>query len=99
MILDTNVVSEMMKPKVDVRFALSMAKIDRRHQFVTSVTLADLRYGVALLPEGRRKRELAFALEGFIHEDVVTPILPFAEQDAAHYADIVAGRRALVERI
>jgi hypothetical protein len=49
-------------------------------------------YGVARLPEGRRKRELHVTVEGLLTEDFEDQILPFDAPAATHYAEIVASR-------
>jgi predicted nucleic acid-binding protein len=59
---------------------------------VTAVTAAELRYGVARLPDRRRKRELRIKVEGLLTEDFQEQILPFDAPGATHYAEIVAAR-------
>jgi predicted nucleic acid-binding protein len=95
MILDTNVVSELTKrnPNADVRdFVRS---VSRAEFFITSVTLAELLYGIALLPAGRRRNELQTVQETFFAVELGNPVLSFEDSDAPHYAEIVARRRAL----
>jgi predicted nucleic acid-binding protein len=58
----------------------------------TAVTAAELRYGVARLPEGHRKRELTVVIRGILTEDFNGRVLPFDERASVRYADIVAGR-------
>jgi predicted nucleic acid-binding protein len=59
---------------------------------VTAVTAAELRHGVARLPEGLRKRELFVKVDGLLAEDFRDQVLPFDELAAPHYAEIVAAR-------
>jgi toxin FitB len=91
-VLDTNVVSELMRqaPEPDVvrwTDSFSAAEI-----FLTAVTVAELMYGVARLPKGRRRRELHTKVEGLLTEDFRDKILPFDALSAINYADIVASR-------
>jgi toxin FitB len=91
-VLDTNVVSELMRqvPEPDVvrwTDSFSAAEI-----FLTAVTAAELMYGVARLPNGRRRRELHVKVEGLLAEDFRDKILPFDARSAISYADIVAAR-------
>src|ERR1700740_2331546 len=58
----------------------------------TAVTAAELMYGVARMPQGRRKRELRIKVEGLLTEDFQDQILPFDAPAATHYAEIVASR-------
>lgn len=93
-VLDTNVVSELMRdvPHPDVLVWVD----DRptRQLFVTAVTEAEVRTGVAFLPEGRRRRRLAEAADRAFRGLFAGRILPF-DSDAAHaYAEIAAARRA-----
>jgi predicted nucleic acid-binding protein len=58
----------------------------------TAVTATELRYGVARLPDGHRKRELTEVIRGILAEDFRGRVLPFDERASARYADIVTGR-------
>ena len=91
-VLDTNVVSELMRaaPAEDV-----VDWVDRQPAIdvhLTAVTVAELLYGVARLPDGIRKTELAEQVEGMLNEDFDHRVVPFDETAAAHYADIVVRR-------
>lgn len=59
---------------------------------MTAVTAAELRYGVARLPEGRRRRERFVKVDGLLTEDFRDQVLPFDELAARYYAEIVASR-------
>ena len=56
---------------------------------------AELLYGIGRLPDGRRKSDLATALDSMIVEDFDHRIAAFDEPAAAHYADIVVVRERL----
>jgi len=49
-------------------------------------------YGVACLPKGNRKSDLAERIEAMLSEDFEHRVVPFDETAAAHYADIVVRR-------
>jgi predicted nucleic acid-binding protein len=93
-VLDTNVVSELMKPKPNESVAAWVRTEPARDLFTTSVTLAEVLYGIERLPDGKRKELLrttasgAFAAFG-------DQVLPFDAGAAAHYATIVATRDQL----
>ena len=57
-ILDTNVVSELMRPEPASQVADWVRRRDRRELRMTSITLAEIRFGIARLPAGRRKQVL-----------------------------------------
>ena len=91
-VLDTNVVSELMRLEPT---AVVVEWVDRQQSdevFLTAITLAELLYGVARLPDGRRKSTLAQQLEAMVDEDFDHRVAAFDETAAAHYADIAARR-------
>lgn len=61
----------------------------------TAITAAELLYGVARLPDGRRKTELTAAVHGLLENDFSDRVLPFDDRAAMRYAVIVCGREAL----
>ncbi len=91
-VLDTNVVSELMRKAPESRVVNWVDRFSVSDVLVTAITAAELKYGVARLPEGRRKRELHIKVEGLLTEDFEDQILPFDAPAATHYAEIVASR-------
>src|SRR5271169_1470364 len=59
----------------------------------TSINKAEILYGIAALPEGRRRAALAAAAEAMFTDDFGGRVLPFDEEAAVQYAEIVAARR------
>jgi predicted nucleic acid-binding protein len=92
-VLDTNVVSEAMKPAPDAAVRAWLNKQVAETLFLTSVTLAEMLFGIAALPEGRRKAGLMHTLEG-----VVTlfgdRVLPFDAEAARAYTVLAVAARA-----
>ena len=86
-ILDTNVVSEAMKPKPNPVVRAWLNDQAAETLYLSSVTLAELLFGIAALPSGKRKDMLALTLEGLmgLFKDRV---LPFDVEAARHYADL-----------
>ncbi len=93
-ILDTNVLSEPTKPNGNAHVAAWLDRQDIESLFVTSINLAELMAGIAILPEGRRKQELQRALERFLVKRIVTPILAFDREAALAYAAVFAHAKA-----
>ena len=91
-VLDTNVVSELMRKAPEPRVVSWVDGFSASDVLVTAVTAAELMYGVARMPQGRRKRELRIKVEGLLTEDFQDQILPFDAPAATHYAEIVASR-------
>jgi predicted nucleic acid-binding protein len=94
-ILDTNVLSELSRqdPSEDVLSWLDSQPADGTA--TTAITAAELLYGVARLPRGRRKATLAEAVRGMLDDDLRGRVEPFDAAAAAHYATIVSGREKI----
>jgi predicted nucleic acid-binding protein len=91
-ILDTNVVSELARQVPDPGVLAWLDSLEISEVATTAITAAELRYGVAGLPEGHRKRELTVMIRGILTEDFYGRVLPFDERASVRYADIVTGR-------
>jgi len=91
-LLDTNVVSEAMKPEPhpSVRGWLDAQAAETL--FLSSVTVAELMFGIGALPRGKRKDRLATTLDG-VMELFEPRILPFDTQAARRYADLAVKAR------
>ena len=92
-LLDTNVVSELMRPQPDPGVVAWLADQPAANIFLSVITEAELRYGVAILPAGRRRDQIAAEVENMLQEDFARRILPFDSEAARTYAEISAGRR------
>lgn len=93
-VLDTNVVSEAMKPEPAPAARDWMDAQSAETLYITSVTVAELLFGVGVLPDGRRKQKLAATLDGMLHL-FEGRILPFDTDAARRYSDLaVAARNA-----
>ena len=92
-VVDTNVISETMRAEPHVSVVTWLDSRPARDLFVTAVTEAEIRTGVAMLPEGRRRRNLAEAAERVFGKMFAGRVLPFDSAAARAYAEIVAARR------
>ena len=93
-VLDTNVVSELMRPVPEPSVAAWMEERDGVALFLTAVSEAELRYGVAAMAVSRRRDVLSAALDAMLLQDFAGRVLPFDSAAARAYATIAAGRRA-----
>ena len=94
-ILDTNVVSEMMRIAPS-RIVLDWLNAqDAASLYVTTITLAEISYGLRLLPDGQRRRLLAERFDRFIALAFDQRILSFDEAAARAYGDIMGHRKEL----
>jgi len=94
-ILDTNVVSEalQLRPSASVAAWLDAQIPSELHTTVT--TEAELRSGVALLPQGKRRRDLLIAVNAVLSGHFAERIIPFDSAAAAAFADIGEHRRTI----
>lgn len=93
-VLDTNVVSEAMKPEPNPAVLDWLDEQVAETLYLSSVTVAELLFGIGALPDGRRKQRLATALDGHLAL-FDGRILPFDTDAARHYANLaVAARNA-----
>ena len=94
-ILDTNVISELARQLPDTGVLAWLDSLEISEVATTAVTAAELRYGVARLPDGHRKRELTVVIRGILAEDFYGRVLPFDERASIRYADVVTGRERI----
>lgn len=92
-VLDTNVVSELMRPAPAASVVAWVSAQPLPILYTTSVTQAEILYGLRLLPDGRRRVRLESAAEQMFAEDFADRILPFDRRAAIHYARVAAERR------
>jgi len=90
-VLDSNVVSELMKP-FPAPAVRDWIRVRRGNElYMTSITLAEIRYGIERLPPGRR-RDLMMATAEDVFAAFEEQILPFDAAAATHYPIIVTHR-------
>lgn len=89
-LLDTNIISEVMRPKPDelVRQWLKNQMIDTL--FLSSITVAEIRYGIETAPNGKRKEQLRTSFEDFILSFFRGRVLSFDEKTSLPFAKLKA---------
>ncbi|MFO0684754.1 MAG: type II toxin-antitoxin system VapC family toxin [Sandaracinus sp.] len=91
-VLDTNVLSELMRASPERR-ALAWVNAQPASQlYTTSVSEAEIRAGIAMLPKGKRRDALAAAADAMFEVDLGGRVLPFAREAARVYALILTSR-------
>jgi len=93
-LVDTNVISEMMRPHPSEHVVAWLDAQLAETLYVSAISLAELVLGIALLPDGRRKSDLDRAFR--LHEQAMfgTRIIPFGEREARAYGDVVRRARS-----
>ena len=92
-LLDTNILSELMRAAPEVAVEQWLADQPAASVFISAITEAELRYGLALMSPGKRRSALAVEIENMLGEDFSGRILPFDSSAAVAFAEIAAERR------
>jgi len=90
-VLDTNVVYELMRAMPHVHVEGWVRTVPPAMVYTTAVTLAEVRFGIARLPTGRRRDLLGDAADD-VFTTFADRVLPFDAAAAGHYADVVVER-------
>jgi predicted nucleic acid-binding protein len=93
-LIDTNVISELMRATPAPSVLNWFSTQDPSTLYLSAVTEAELRTGIAILPAGQRREGLKAALDATIAEDFEGHILPFDTDAAKTYAEIAANRKS-----
>ena len=90
-VLDTNVVSELMRGTTDPRVLRWVGEVGDAELATTSITVAEIEYGLARLPDGARADALRNAA-ATLWRSFASSILPFDTRAARHYGALMAAR-------
>jgi hypothetical protein len=93
-ILDTNVLSELMRSKPSARVVGWITKQPEAELFTTSITEAEIFYGIDVLPRGKRREHLTTAAQAMFTEDFSDRVYSFDSAAARAFSKIVSSRRA-----
>ncbi len=94
-IVDTNIISEIMKPSPSAKVIAWLDQTETSDLFVTSVTIAEIKYGLNVLPKGKRQIALEDAFHKAIAKAFQYRVLSFDEPAAHVYGKIMAQRKTL----
>lgn len=98
-ILDTNVVSEMIRPRIDPNVDRWLSEQDESELFLTTITEAELLFGPSGMPQGPIRDAYIAAMDRILFVDFSDRILPFDRSAANSYPRIRAAREAIGRRI
>jgi hypothetical protein len=93
-LLDTNVISELVRAVPEARVLAYVGNLAPETVFTAAVCLAEIRYGLARLPGGRRRDDLMARITMFFDAGFPEQILPFDALCATFYGEIRQGREA-----
>jgi predicted nucleic acid-binding protein len=94
LVLDTNVLSALMSAEPPAPVVAWMARQLDEQLFTTSICEAEIRAGIAVLPQGRRRQLLDDAAHGIFTEEFRGRVIPFDGIAALSFADLYAASRA-----
>jgi toxin FitB len=92
-ILDTNVVSALMRREPDPPVVAWLDRQPGESMWITTITLFETRFGLALLSKGRRRQKLEGAFDRLLKEDLENRVLDFDSAAAIEAALLAAGRQ------
>jgi predicted nucleic acid-binding protein len=93
LLLDTNVLSEVQRPAPDLKVLGWLDAVDEDRVFISVASIAELRRGIALMDDGRRRDALADWLSNDLPARFAERILPIDRTIAEHWGDLMAQSR------
>ena len=92
-ILDTNVISALMREEPEERVVHWLDQQPAQSVWISSITLFEARFGIALLPKGKRQRALEASFGRLVQEDLESRIADFDATAAQEAATLAAARQ------
>jgi len=93
-ILDTNVISELMKKAVNPLVAAWLDRIPIHQVYTSAISKAEIEYGVSILPEGKKKAQIAEMVAAVLNL-FSDRVLPFTSETATLFAGIKSDRKKI----
>ena len=94
LLIDTNVISELMKAVPDPAVSACFDDLASDTVFTAAICEAEIRYGLARMPRGRKRDELIRRMETFFDTGLQDQVLPFDRACASRYGEIRHAREA-----
>jgi predicted nucleic acid-binding protein len=94
-VLDTNVISELMRPQPHPQVLAWVDGLDPVRVAITAMNEAEILHGIARLPDGRRKQGLQQSWDELVAEIFAGRVWPFSSEAAHWYADLLSARERL----
>jgi predicted nucleic acid-binding protein len=89
LLIDTNVLSEVRRPSPDVRVLSWLEELDEDRAFISVVSIAEIRRGIALMSDGRRREALAQWLAEDLPQRFDQRVLPVDQPVALAWGDLM----------
>lgn len=94
-VVDTNIISELMSKTPSQAVLDWLNEQDAETLYLTTITIAEIGYGLRILPEGKRRRLLEEKFEQFVESAFEQRILSFDEAAARTYGDVMGHRKEI----
>ena len=94
-LLDTNVVSALMSATPDAVVVQWVNGRPTESLYLSAITIAEISYGLAALPDGRRRREIEGRFDRFVARGFSLRVVSFDDQAAYAYGEIMGHRRRI----
>lgn len=94
-LLDTNVVSAVMTPRPEPLVLEWLDRQDTVTLYLSTITIAEIGYGLRVLPDGKRRRHLAERFEHFVATGFEQRLLSFDQRAAHEYAEVMGHRKEI----
>ena len=94
-IIDTNVLSEMMRPSPSTKVLKWLNEQNTSFLYITSITLGEIEYGLQILPDGNRRQALQTRFDEFVTKAFKSRTLKHGPEAARIYGSIMAHQRSL----
>jgi toxin FitB len=95
LVLDTNVISEVMRPQPSPAVLVWLNQQQSSQVYITTISIAEIGYGLRILADGQRRRLLQSRFDQFIGHGFDSRILDFDRPAAEAYAEIMAFRKEI----
>lgn len=94
-VLDTNVVSEILRPEPELKVRTWLDDQNKGDVFLSVISIAELRYGALIMPQGERRKSFIMALDRILRQDFRFNKLSFDDSAAEAYGSIAADRHRI----
>lgn len=98
-LVDTNILSELMRPNPNHSVVIWLNEQDSADLYCSTITLAEIQFGLNLMPNGKRHKSLSAAFQTFKENIFGSRILSFNQAAATSYANIRAERQQIGQPI
>jgi toxin FitB len=98
-ILDTNVISALMRPRENPEVRAWLDTVPRTLVWTTAISVLEIRFGLLIMADGRRRSDLTVQFDGLLQRQLRAKMAPFDRSAAEHAAKVSASKRLAGRRM